>query len=142
MAPDLRGHSLDGRQVSLAALDQGHITVINVWASWCGPCKGELPLLASAAKRLRSDGVRFLGLDERDISSHARAFAASKGVTYPNLVDSEGSLLEQLKLLPQDAVPSTLVLDAQGRMAARVIGAITSRELTTILKDLGERAIT
>lgn len=97
-------------------------------------------MLAAAAKRLRGKGIRFLGLDEQDRASHARAFITSTGVTYPNLVDRNGSLLRELRLLPQAAVPSTLVLDTHGRMAARVIGAITAKELAAIVKGLREGA--
>jgi thiol-disulfide isomerase/thioredoxin len=136
-APALAGETLDGRAWSLASQDRGHIVVINVWASWCGPCRGELPTLASAAKRLGpDDGVRFVGLDEADRASDARAFVASTGITYPSLVDSSGSLLRELRLLPQAGVPSTLVLDTHGRMAARVIGAITAIELDKIVRGL------
>lgn len=141
VAPALGGETLDGHAWSLAAKDRGHIVVINVWASWCGPCRGELPTLASAAKRLGpDDGVRFVGLDEQDRESHARSFAASAGVTYPNLVDRNGSLLRELRLLPGAAVPSTLVVDTHGRMAARVIGAITSIELDKIAGELHAEA--
>jgi thiol-disulfide isomerase/thioredoxin len=139
-APALAGETLTGQSWSLATQDRGDIVFVNVWASWCGPCRSEMPMLAAAAKRLRSKGVRFLGLDEQDRASHARAFVASTGVTYPNLVDSNGSLLRKLRLLPQEAVPSTLVLDSQGRMAARVIGAITAKELTAIVSTLRRQA--
>lgn len=139
-APDLSGRTLTGASWSLASQDRGDIVVVNVWASWCGPCRGELPMLAAAAQRLRNRGVRFLGLDERDHASHARAFVASTGATYPNLMDTNGSLLRELPLLPQAAVPSTLVLDTQGRMAARVIGAITAKQLAAIVSGLRKEA--
>lgn len=135
-APALAGKTLTGQAWSLASKDTGDIVIVNVWASWCGPCRGELPMLAAAAKRMQGEGVRFLGIDEQDRASHARAFASSTGLTYPNLVDQSGSLLRELRLLPQAAVPSTLVLDTHRRMAARVIGAITSKELATIIKGL------
>jgi thiol-disulfide isomerase/thioredoxin len=140
-APALVGTTLTGQSWSLASQDRGDIVFINVWASWCGPCRSELPMLAAAAKRLRSQGVRFLGVDERDHASHARAFIASTGATYPNLFDPNGSLLRELTLLPQAGVPSTLVLDPRGRMAARVIGAITSKELAAIVSGLRKEAL-
>jgi peroxiredoxin len=97
-------------------------------------------MLAKAAKSLRREGVRFLGVDEEDSSSRARAFAASVGATYPSLVDKEGLLLRKLTVLPQVGIPSTLVLDANGRMAARVIGPITSPQLQQIVKGLRNQA--
>jgi thiol-disulfide isomerase/thioredoxin len=138
-APVIAGKTLAGASWSLTQ-DRGDVVFVNVWASWCGPCRSELPMLAAAAKRLRSQGVRFLGLDERDHASHARTFLASTGVTYPNLIDTNGSLLRELRLLPQAGIPSTLVVDAQGRMAARVIGAISARELAAILTGLRKKA--
>jgi thiol-disulfide isomerase/thioredoxin len=139
-APALVGDTLDGQSVSLRSLDTGHIVVINVWASWCAPCRSESPMLAKAAQSLRSEGIRFLGVDEEDSSSHARAFVASTGATYPNLIDKDGSLLRKLTVLPQVGIPSTLVLDVSGRMAARVIGPITSRQLQQIVKGLREKS--
>jgi thiol-disulfide isomerase/thioredoxin len=139
-APHLAGLTLDGRSVSTTSVAMGGILVINVWASWCGPCRSESPMLAGAAKNLRRAGVRFLGIDEQDTTSRARAFVASVGSTYPNLVDADGSLLRRLTLLPQVGVPSTLVLDQRGRMAARVIGPMTSQQLAQIVKGLQQEA--
>jgi thiol-disulfide isomerase/thioredoxin len=139
-APSLVGETLNGQSVSLRSFDTGHIVVINVWASWCAPCRSESPMLAKAAQSLRSEGIRFLGVDEEDSSSHARTFVASTGATYPNLIDKEGSLLRKLTVLPQAGIPSTLVLDVSGRMAARVIGPITSRQLQQIVKGLREKS--
>jgi thiol-disulfide isomerase/thioredoxin len=110
--------------------------VLNVWASWCVECRTESPLLARAAKTFATQGVRFLGVDEQDQTSDARAFVASTGSTYPHLVDRDGSLLRTLALLPQVGIPSTLVIDRYGRMAARVIGPVTTFEITTIIRDL------
>jgi thiol-disulfide isomerase/thioredoxin len=140
LAPALSGKTLNGRSISLASLERGDIVVINVWASWCGPCRDELPKLAAADKQLRHEGVQFLGLDERDVTSKARAFVASTGASYPNLVDTNGELLQKLRPLPQAAIPSTLVLDRHGRMAARVIGPITSPELRRIMRGLRSEA--
>jgi hypothetical protein len=80
--------------------------------------------------------VRFLGLVEDDSPSRAKAYAAQLGEIYPSLVDHDGALLSRLTLLPPAGIPSTLVLDRSGRMAARVIGAITRPELDQIVKGL------
>jgi thiol-disulfide isomerase/thioredoxin len=138
--PPLAGTTLGGGSLALSSLPHGDIVFINVWASWCGPCRAESPMLATAAKALKGDGVTFLGLDEQDPAPDARDFVASVGATYPDLVDGDGSLLRRLKLLPQMGVPSTLVLDKQGRMAARVIGPMTSAQLDQIVKSLQSEA--
>lgn len=135
-APDLSGTSLDGKPVSLRSIGSGSIVVINVWASWCAPCQSESPMLAAEARALRPQGVRFLGLDEEDVTSHAKAYAAHLGEIYPTLVDHDGALLRHLTLLPPDGIPSTLVLDRSGGMAARVIGAVTRTELNQIVQGL------
>jgi hypothetical protein len=93
-------------------------------------------MLAAEALALRTQGVRFLGLDEEDVTSRAKAYAAQLGEIYPTLVDHDGALLSRLTLLPPDGIPSTLVLDRSGRMAARVIGAVTRTELNQIVKGL------
>jgi hypothetical protein len=97
-------------------------------------------MLATAAKALKGHGVTFLGLDEQDHATDARDFVASVRATYPDLVDGDGSLLRKLKLLPQMGVPSTLVLDKHGLMAARVIGPMTSEQLDQIVKSLQSEA--
>jgi thiol-disulfide isomerase/thioredoxin len=136
LPPALVGTTLAGGSLALGSYAPGDIVFVNIWASWCDPCRAESPMLAAAAKSLQNDGVRFLGVDEQDTSSSARAFVTSVGATYPDLVDNDGSLLRKLKLLPQMGVPSTLILDRHGRMAARVIGPMTSKQLQQIVKTL------
>jgi thiol-disulfide isomerase/thioredoxin len=133
-APDLRGSTLDGVSFALSSL-RGHVVVLNVWASWCEPCRTESPALVAVAASVDAAGIRFVGLDERDSAVKARAFVQSVHSTYPHLVD-QGALLAQLsEWLPQ-AVPSTLILDPQGRVAARVVGKVTEERLRTLLTQL------
>jgi thiol-disulfide isomerase/thioredoxin len=134
--PAVAGQSLDGRSLSLDGLARGKIVVLNVWASWCGPCREESPMLAAAAKSLEAKGVLFLGIDEQDQAAAARAFASSTGMAYPSFVDKDGSLLRKLTMLPQMGIPSTLVLDRRARVAARVIGPITLSEVTQVIDKL------
>ena len=98
--------------------------VLNVWASWCEPCRAESPDLARIARDTAAAGVRFVGVDEQDRPDPARSFAASAGTTYPHLVDADGTLLSSLRLVPSSGIPSTLVIDGAGHVAARVIGAV------------------
>lgn len=81
--------------------------------------------------------LRVVGIDERDSSRSARRFASSRGATYPSLADPDGTLLAQLRMLPQTGVPSTVFLDRQGRVAARVIGPVDRHVLDRILRQLG-----
>jgi thiol-disulfide isomerase/thioredoxin len=135
-APVLTGSTLGGEPLSVQAAGRGKIVLLNVWASWCGPCRSESPMLATEAKSFASAGVVFVGLDEQDDATKARAFATSTGMSYASLVDDHGSLLGKLKMLPQMGIPSTLLLDRHGRIAARVIGPITSAQVTSTISAL------
>jgi thiol-disulfide isomerase/thioredoxin len=131
--PDLSGATLDGRTLALSSL-RGQVVVLNVWASWCDPCRAESPTLARVARDTASSGVRFVGVDEQDRPDSARAFAASAGTTYPHLVDSDGTLLSSLRLVPSSGIPSTLVIDGSGAVAARVIGPVDASTFEGVVR--------
>jgi thiol-disulfide isomerase/thioredoxin len=135
-APALNGKAFDGSGLSLRTVGLGKVVVLNVWASWCGPCREESPMLGAAAKSYAGQGVVFVGIDEADTTSAGRAFATSAGMTYPSFVDRDGVLLSKLRMLPQMGIPSTLVLDTHGRIAARVIGPTNAAELKQVLGGL------
>jgi len=124
--PALAGSTLDGQQVDWADLT-GSVVVVNNWASWCAPCRDEMPHLVALAESEPS--IRVLGLNVRDEPAAARAFAAELGVDFPSIVDADGSLLRSVPGVPPAALPSTLVLDAQGRIAARIIGPASAEQL-------------
>ena len=92
-------------------------------------------MLARLDRQLAAQKVRFIGIDETDTTA-ATQFVATAGVTYPQLVDSDGALLRQLPLLPQKGIPSTLILDRHSRMAARVIGPVTGAEIESLVSEL------
>lgn len=125
------GKTLDGAAFSLSDY-AGAVTVINVWASWCGPCRDESPMLAQLA-RTAGAGVRFVGLDELDSRSAAVSFVASVGATYPDVTDAEGALLARLRLLPTKAIPSTMVLDADQRVVGTIVGPATRPALLGLI---------
>jgi thiol-disulfide isomerase/thioredoxin len=132
------GHTLDGQPLALRELAGSGVVVINVWASWCTSCREESAALAAVAAEMRGRPVRFLGIDEHDAPSAARSFLAGTAAGYPQVADPEGDVLRALSLLPQSAIPSTLLLDARGRMAARVIGPVTAPELRRLIATLQE----
>jgi thiol-disulfide isomerase/thioredoxin len=135
-APELSGPTLDGATWSLAD-QQGQTVVLNVWASWCPPCRAEMPGLQRLSQRYAAQGVAFAGLDTRDTDAAARAFVENIGVTYPQVVDPDGRLLLAFRdSLPPQAIPSTLIVDDEGLIAARVIGPITEPRLAALLDDV------
>ncbi len=137
-APDLVGTTLDGDEFRLAD-HRGKPVVINVWASWCAPCRAEAPDLALVAAEL-ADEVQFVGLDTRDSDAPARSFVERFGIPYPNVIDRDGQL--QLLFgdsLPPQAIPSTVVIDPQGRVAARALGRVSESSLRGMI-DLVQSA--
>ncbi|MBK9738201.1 MAG: TlpA family protein disulfide reductase [Actinobacteria bacterium] len=135
-APDLVGPTLEGGTFRLAE-HLGEVVVINVWASWCAPCRAEAPVLAKVAADLAGQGVQFVGLDTRDSDTSARAFVDAFGVDYPNVIDGDGRLqLLFADSLPPQAIPSTVVIDSQGRVAARALGKVSESTLRGMLEPL------
>lgn len=133
--PRLSGTTLSGRRFDLADHLDGRVVLLNVWASWCGPCRQEMPVLARAASTRRSS-LLVVGIDERDQEGAARSFAAAAGATYPSLFDPDGGLLKVMPLVPKTAVPSSLFIDSHGRVAAVVIGAVSRTQLVSVMAKL------
>ena len=125
-APTLKGTTLTGTQLDLASL-RGKVVVLNYWASWCSPCRQEAAALQRAYDATRTKGVEFVGVvaGGKDSVANALAFTKRFDVPYPSIYDGDnGVLLALAGTLPPAAVPSTLVLDKQGRVAARTLGPV------------------
>jgi thiol-disulfide isomerase/thioredoxin len=134
------GTSLGGRHLSLAA-DRGKVVVVNVWGSWCPPCRAEADDLVAAARALQPKGVVFLGINSRDPSAaQARAFVRRYDVPYPSIYDPSGkNLLAFHGTLGPTSIPSTVVIDPQGRVAASILGEVTSKQtLIDLVEDAGK----
>ena len=135
-APGLTGTTLDGGSFNLVEL-RGNVTVVNVWASWCSPCRAEAPGLQKVSTELAGRGVSFVGIDTRDTHDNARAFERRFGITYPSVVDEDGALLLRFKeTLPPQAIPTTLVIDKDGRMAARALKPLTEEQLRELIRSV------
>ena len=132
----LEGTTLE-EEPSSSADYRGEVVVINVWGSWCGPCIEEAPDLEQVAFDLREAGepVQFIGVNSRDSVPSALAFQEAYGVSYPSLQDDGGRTRAQLGGLAV-ATPSTILLDGQGRVAARVSGQVDASTLRGLVDDV------
>lgn len=133
---ELTGTTLEGEPWDSADA-RGSVLVINVWGSWCGPCKAEAKDLQAVYEHFISAGepVEFIGVNDRDSQPTALAFQEAEGIGYPSLVDDGGRTLVALQGMA-NARPSTLVLDEQGRLAARVAGQVDESTLRGLVEDV------
>lgn len=130
------GELLDGGRFDSASV-AGKVVVYNVWGSWCAPCRIEAAALKRVSEKTEEQGVRFVGINVRDNDAAARAFEDNYGIEYPSITtdSSSDALLAFGPALPPSAVPSTLVVDAQGRLAARIVGPTDYSTLLTIVTE-------
>lgn len=134
-AIELAGEGLDGEPVDVADW-RGQVVVVNVWGSWCPPCRAEQDELVEAADKT-ADTAQFVGVNIRDTSvENARAFVRNYDVEYPSIYspDSKALLAFSGTLTPY-SVPSTVILDAEGRVAASILGRVPSVLTLTDLVD-------
>ncbi len=136
--PKLGGTTLEGKELDVSSY-RGKIVVLNIWGSWCPPCREEAPNFASVAKETAARGVQFVGINTRDNSTGpAKAFERNFKMPYPSLYDPTGKLMLRFPkgtLHPQ-TIPSTVVLDRKGRVAARSLKALSVHDLHTMLDPL------
>lgn len=134
---EVSGETLEGEQVTLSDY-AGQVVVVNVWGSWCPPCRAEATDLAEAATELADDDVAFLGINNRDHSrAAAQAFQRRFDVPYPSIYDPSGrNLLAFYGTLTPNSIPSTVVIDAQGRVAASVLGQVSKSTLLGLVEDV------
>ncbi|MDI3343041.1 TlpA disulfide reductase family protein [Streptomyces sp. AJ-1] len=134
-APAIGGETLDGATFDLAD-HKGKVVVVNVWGSWCAPCRAEAPNLVKVAKDTADQGVQFVGINTRDSNKGpAIAFEKDYEVGYPSLYDPQGKQILRFprgSLSPQ-AIPSTVVIDRDGKIAARTLQAVSEKQLRAMI---------
>ena len=126
----------DDKQTVSTADYPGKVVVINVWGAWCAPCRLEAPDLAEASRK-RADTAAFVGINVRESSPEtAQAFLRTFDIDYPHIYDPGAAQLVRFAgTLPPNGIPTTLLIDRQGRVAARVVGVVS---LTTLLGLIDE----
>ncbi|MFH8840901.1 TlpA family protein disulfide reductase [Streptomyces sp. NPDC017868] len=136
---EIAGETLEGKRLDVADL-KGKVVVLNVWGSWCPPCRAEAPHFAKVAKDLKDQGVEFVGINTRDFNKQpAVAFEEDYGIPYPSLYDPQGKLI--LNGFPKgtlslQGIPSTVVLDKEGKIAARSLMALDEKKLRSMIEPL------
>jgi thiol-disulfide isomerase/thioredoxin len=126
-APALSGMTLSGKNYTF---NVGQVAVVNVWASWCAPCRAEAPTLAALSEKYTD--VAFMGILTRDNPVNAEAFARRFALPYPTLID-DSVLIGFRKSLPANAIPSTVLIDKRGDVAARISGEVTFASLSELI---------
>jgi thiol-disulfide isomerase/thioredoxin len=130
IAPTISGLTLDGTYYTYP---KDKMAVVNVWASWCAPCRAEAPTLVALANKY--EDVAFIGILTRDNPANAEAFERRFKITYPTVIDD--SILIGFKgSLPANAIPSTVILDKNGLVAARISGVVTVASLTELIEKI------
>ncbi|WP_344439454.1 TlpA disulfide reductase family protein [Kitasatospora nipponensis] len=134
-APAIGGNDLAGKPTALADYP-GKIVVINVWGSWCSPCRDEAKNLEQAYDKYKDQGVQFLGINTRDLSvTNAQRFEQVNSIGYPSIFDPDGTQILKFpkgSLNPQ-TIPTTLVIDRRGRLAARAMKPLTSEDVDALI---------
>ncbi|PZT72435.1 MULTISPECIES: TlpA family protein disulfide reductase [unclassified Streptomyces] len=137
-APQLDGPTVDGKQLDLADY-KGKIIVLNAWGSWCAPCRLEAKYFKKVSEATKDQGVRFVGVNTRDTSrSNAVSFEENFGVTYPSFYDPTGKLLLRFPrgTFRLQSIPSTVVIDREGKLAARYVGPLDDVQLRKMIDPL------
>lgn len=130
----LTGTSFEGEPIDVADY-RGQVVLLNTWYASCPPCRAEAPDLVAADAR---DGVQVIGVNSRDDAATAQAFDRTFEVDYPSIDDSDGKAVAQMQgLVSINAVPTTLVLDTEGRVAARVVGRVEPSTLNALIDRAG-----
>ena len=129
-APALSGMTLSGKNYTF---NVGQVAVVNVLASWCAPCRAEAPTLAALSEKYTD--VAFMGILTRDNPVNAEAFARRFALPYPTLID-DSVLIGFRKSLPANAIPSTVLIDKRGDVAARISGEVTFASLSELIEKV------
>ena len=134
-APAFSGELLDGTSFHSSSL-AGDVAVINFWGSWCVPCRVETPEFQAVHADVADRGVQFLGIDVKDQRQLAVAFVEQLGVAYPSVFDPRGEVAMAFRGFPANVVPSTILLDRAGRVAAVYTGQVRGEDLRIAVERL------
>ncbi|MEU4362630.1 cytochrome c-type biogenesis CcmF C-terminal domain-containing protein [Promicromonospora sp. NPDC023987] len=130
LAPPLAGEGLDGQEYDVAEL-RGSVVLVTAWASWCAPCRDEMPVLVDAHEELADSGLEVLGINVRDLRDPARQFVSEQGLSFPSIVDQQGTKSVAWGLR---GVPATYLVDREGRLVEQHPGPVTQEWIDTVVE--------
>ncbi len=133
--PAISGVTLDGDELSLTDL-RGKVVVLNSWATWCEPCRSEIPAFVDLADSVDPEDVAVIGLNVSDNTDAATQFVDEFSMTYPSIVDQDGTILPTVPGVPPAALPSTVIIDRDGRIAVRIIGITDATALPALVAEV------
>lgn len=131
-APDFTAPGLNGAQVRLSEL-RGRPVVLNFWASWCPPCRAEMPEFERVWQTYRDQGVVFVGVATSDQTDKAQAFLRESKVSYPNVLDAGNDVA---LMFSANSLPTTVFIDREGRIVGRRVGAMSAGQVATQVEEL------
>jgi DsbE subfamily thiol:disulfide oxidoreductase len=134
MAPEFSLSDLNGKKVELKKIVAGHkVTLLNFWATWCPPCRAEIPELAEFYKTYAGRGVELLAVNLQQSPNEVREFAKKNGMAFPVLTDTAGSVGSLYQIY---AIPTTFIIDRQGKIRAKIEGSTTGQVLREKIEPL------
>jgi thiol-disulfide isomerase/thioredoxin len=137
-APELKDVEFLSSEINLNSL-KNKVVLINVWGSWCSPCRKEAAELEELYLKNKANNVEFIGINIRDSKISANKFIENFSITYPNIFDRDGKLLLGYKdSLPPNSIPSTILIDKNGLVAARQLGPIDKSLIQGFISELVE----
>ncbi len=134
-APDVTGELVDGGDFSLRSY-RGTVIVLNFWGSWCSPCRAEIAHLVEVAEATYDEDVRFIGVNVRDSRDKAAAFHRVHRVPYPSIFDPAGRVALAFRDTPPNAIPATIVIDREGRIAAVFRKPVSAQQLSPLVSKV------
>lgn len=134
-APDFSGTTFTGKKVRLSEY-RGKVVLVNFWGSWCPPCRAEAPDLQRLYAKDKAKGLLVLGVNVKDQKQLAAAFIRTKHLTYPNISDPQSRIALQFRNFPPSAIPSTIIVDRNGRVAGVYLGGKTESEFASVVNPL------
>jgi peroxiredoxin len=132
LAPDFILQFSDGKKTRLSDW-QGQPVVLNFWATWCAPCKEEMPEFVAAYERYRDDGLVILGVNAQESAGQAAGFMRQYAMTFPVALDARGDVQQ---LYNVRGLPTTVFIDREGRVTERWAGLLNERMLEELLAEI------